>query len=80
MLDLIGLFPLYLIGMILATSMSMITESVYGELTKKRDGLVALQEKAFLPKHKKMIREQLTEIRQTLKDAHHEQYKQTNQH
>ena len=58
----------------------VMTEHEYEKLRKERDSLVELQKSARHPKHVVMIEEQLTNIRQQLKEAHHERYKQTGQH
>ena len=58
---------------------SVLIEHEYGSLTRERDRLVGLQGKASLPKHKIMIKEQLTDIRKQLKEAHHERYHRTKQ-
>ena len=45
-------------------------EDEYKELTKRRDELVGLQDSVKLPKHRKMIEEQLTDVRGKIKYAH----------
>ena len=56
----------------------MLTEEEYNELTRRKDELVEIGKSARVMKHKKMVEEQLTNIRNKLKDAHYEQYHNRN--
>jgi hypothetical protein len=56
----------------------MLTDGEYRELTRQRDKLVEIGKSVRVMKHKKMVEEQLTDIRNKLKDAHYEQYHNRN--
>ena len=57
----------------------MLTEAEYKRLVDERDKLVEMQQTKLIPKHRMMVEEQLTNIRQQLKDAHYERYHKTGQ-
>ena len=59
--------------------MDVLTKQKYESLARERDRLVVLEGQATLPKHKIMVKEQLDNIRNKLKEAHHERYKRTRQ-
>lgn len=55
--------------------MYRMNEGEYRMLTEKRETLKSLLGKATLSKHKKMIEQQLNDVRTQISKSHHEQYR-----